>query len=43
MESNSITMQTLEDEISNRTLDNHIITVINSIPESRKRDSSSHL
>ena len=37
MESNSITMETLEDEITNRTLDNDIIVATNSIRESRKR------
>ena len=36
MESNSITMETLKDKITIGTLDNNIITVINSFRESRK-------
>lgn len=37
MESNSITMETLEDETTCGRLDDDIITAINSIEESRNR------
>ena len=43
MESNSITMETLKDKITIGTLDNNIITVINSFRESRKRPICSKL